>query len=77
MNTTTRKVHNNYDPVPNKDLISNSISQRQQLMNNNLILNVPATPKYTRDLISFSLPSAKPINPVNPRVKSLLFSNVI
>ena len=48
MNTTaTSKVHNDYDPVPNKDLISNSISQRQQLMNNNLILNVPATPKYT------------------------------
>ena len=37
MNTTaTSKIHNNYDPVPNRDLIANSISQRQQLMNNNL-----------------------------------------
>ena len=65
MNTTaTSKVHNDYDPVPNRDLISNSISQRQQLMNNNLILNVPGNTKvHAGDLISFSLPSAKPINP--------------
>ena len=49
MNTTaTSKVHNNYDPVPNKDLIANSISQRQQLMNNNLTPERSrATPKYT------------------------------
>ena len=65
MNTTaTSKVHNDYDPVPNRDLISNSISQRQQLMNNNLLLNVPGNTKvHAGDLISFSLPSAKPINP--------------
>ena len=62
--TANSKVHNNYDPVDNKLLIQNSISQRGQLMNNNLILSVPGQTKvHAGDMVSFSLPSAKPVNP--------------
>ena len=64
LTTGTSKKYDNYESPSKADLIQNSQSQRQQLLNNNLILNVPGNTKvHAGDMISFSLPYSKPVGP--------------
>ena len=60
----TSKIHNDYESPDAQDLLLNSISQREQLANFNLILTVPGNTKvHAGDLISFALPFQKPVAP--------------
>jgi len=60
----TVNLHTNYKRPNRSEIIQNSQSQRQQLLNNNLILNVPGNTKiHAGDMISFTLPFAKPVGP--------------
>jgi len=60
----TVHLHDGYERPNSYSLIHNSQSQRQQLLNNNLILNVPGnTMVHAGDMISFTLPFAKPVGP--------------
>jgi len=60
----TVNLHNDYKRPNRSEIIQNSQSQRQQLLNNNLILNVPGNTKiHAGDMISFTLPYAKPVGP--------------
>jgi hypothetical protein len=64
LTTSTSEIHDNVVSPSKSELIQNSQSQRQQLLNNNLILNVPGNTKlHAGDMISFSLPYSKPVGP--------------
>ena len=62
--SNTQNIHNDYKRANRNEIIQNSQSQRQQLLNNNLVLNVPGNTKvHAGDMISFTLPYAKPVGP--------------
>ena len=64
LTTSTSELHDNVVSPSKSELIQNSQSQRQQLLNNNLILNVPGNTKvHAGDMISFTLPYSKPVGP--------------
>lgn len=60
----TQKVHNDYEFVKPQDTLQNNISQREQLANFHLLLNVPGQCRMNAgDMIAFSLPKQVPVNP--------------
>ena len=62
--TQTSKIHNDYEFEDQGALIPNSVSQREQMANFNLILTVPGNTKvHAGDMISFALPYQKPVAP--------------
>lgn len=64
LTSQTKKIHNDYEFEDQGDLLPNSISQREQLANFNLILTVPGNTRvHAGDLISFALPFQKPVAP--------------
>jgi len=64
LTSQTKKIHNDYEFEDQGDLLPNSISQREQLANFNLVLTVPGNTRvHAGDLISFALPFQKPVAP--------------
>ena len=62
--TQTSKIHNDFEFEDQGELIPNSVSQREQMANFNLILTVPGNTKvHAGDMISFALPYQKPVAP--------------
>jgi hypothetical protein len=75
LTTGTSEKHDNFVSPSKADLIQNSQSQRQQLLNNNLILNVPGNTKvHAGDMISFSLSYSKPVGPHETQVINPYFA---
>jgi hypothetical protein len=55
LTSQTKKIHNDYEFEDQGDLLPNSISQREQLANFNLVLTVPGNTRvHAGDLISFA-----------------------
>ena len=57
-----KKVHNDYEFTPIKDILPNKISQRGQMSNLHLLLSVPGQTRMNAgDMIVFALPDQRPV----------------
>ena len=60
----TSKRHNDYENIGSSSTLQSNISQKEQMMNGNLVLNALGdTRLHVGDLINFELPYQKPVGP--------------
>ena len=58
----SKKVHNDYEFTPIKDILPNKISQRAQMANFHLLMSVPGQTRMNAgDMVVFALPSQMPL----------------